>query len=47
MNWIFDTYSTVYKTAMMQTESGAHHAASAKRRDIARRSGVFGLFASR
>jgi hypothetical protein len=27
MNWIFDTYSNVYSTAMMQNTKTAHHSA--------------------
>jgi hypothetical protein len=30
MNWIFEAYSNVYKTAMMSRESLPHHAATAK-----------------
>lgn len=30
MNWIFDTYSNVYNTAMMQDRRVAHHVAAAK-----------------
>ncbi|MFN0192599.1 MAG: hypothetical protein ACKVP5_11600 [Aestuariivirga sp.] len=47
MNWIFDTYSNVYKTAMMQAENHDHHAASAKAAKNIKRHGLFGLFASR
>jgi hypothetical protein len=47
MNWIFDTYSNVYKTAMMQDQTQDHHAASANTRGNAKRNGLFGLFASR
>jgi hypothetical protein len=25
MNWIFDTYSNVYSTAMMQNTKNSHH----------------------
>ena len=27
MNWIFDTYSNVYSTAMMQNAKNSHHSA--------------------
>ncbi len=26
MNWVFDTYSNVYSTAMMQNAKAMHHA---------------------
>lgn len=32
MNWIFDTYSNLYTTAMMQEQNHVHHAATAKER---------------
>lgn len=32
MNWLFDAYSNVYGTAMMQALSGDRHAANAKER---------------
>ena len=47
MNWVLDTYSNVYKTAMMQTKSVGHHAASAKEREHGKRNSLFGLFGRR
>ena len=36
MNWIFDAYTNVYQTAMMQSHEPKHDAASAKERVHAR-----------
>jgi hypothetical protein len=36
MNWVFETYSTVYRTAMMQ-DTSRHHPVAAKSRTIAKR----------
>ena len=47
MNWVFDTYSSVYQTAMMQSQSGDHHAATAKERRHGKRHSIFGLFGRR
>jgi hypothetical protein len=47
MNWIFDTYSTVYKTAMMQDQNHEHHAASANTSRASKRNGLFGLLSNR
>jgi hypothetical protein len=47
MNWIFDTYSNVYKTAMMQSQNTGHHVASANTNGVTKRPGLFGLFTSR
>jgi hypothetical protein len=51
MNWIFDAYTNVYQTAMMQSHEPKHDAASAKERvDVRRRPKVaplFGLFGRR
>lgn len=42
MNWILDTYSNVYKTAMMQSKDAEHYVASAKERARARPAPLFG-----
>lgn len=47
MNWIFDTYSNVYTTAMMQDQKSAHHAALAKDRANAKRSPILGFLTRR
>jgi hypothetical protein len=47
MNWIFDTYSNVYKTAMMQGQNTGHHVAPAKDHGITKRPSFFGLFTNR
>ena len=47
MNWILDTYSNVYQTAMMQSKDVEHIAAPAKERVNARRSQLFGLLKRR
>ena len=47
MNWILDTYSNVYQTAMMQSKDAEHHAAPAKERVNARRNPLFGLLKRR
>ena len=47
MNWILDTYSNVYQTAMMQSHEAEHHAAPAKERAHARRIPLFGLLKRR
>lgn len=47
MNWILDTYSNVYSTAMMQSKDAENHAATAKERVNARRTQLFGLLKRR
>ena len=47
MNWILDTYSNVYQTAMMQSKDAEHHVAPAKERTNARRIQLFGLLRRR
>ncbi len=47
MNWILDTYSNVYKTAMMQSPEVVHNAAPAKERVHAKRAPLFGLLGRR
>ena len=47
MNWILDTYSNVYQTAMMQSHELKHDAAPAKERFIAKRAPLFGLLKRR
>ena len=47
MNWIFDTYSNVYTTAMMQSQDSKQNAAIAKDRINAKRSAIFGFFGRR
>ena len=40
MNWLFDIYSSVYTTAMMQGVNSANHAATAKERTHGKRSSI-------
>ena len=47
MNWILDTYSNVYQTAMMQSKDAEHLVAPAKERTNARRPKLFGLLKRR
>ena len=47
MNWILDTYSNVYQTAMMQSKDAEHLAAPAKDRINARGTQLFGLLKRR
>jgi hypothetical protein len=51
MNWIFDAYTNVYQTAMMQSHEPKHDAAPAKERVNAglkaKRAPLFGLFGRR
>jgi hypothetical protein len=47
MNWVFDMYSNVYQTAMMQPQNGQHNAAVAKDRTHVKRSSILGLFGRR
>ena len=47
MNWIIDTYSNVYSTAMMQPHEPKHDAATAKDRTHAKRSTILAFFGRR
>lgn len=47
MNWIFDTYTSVYQTAMMQSHEPKQDAAPAKERIHAKRAPLFGLLKRR
>ena len=47
MNWIFDAYTNVYQTAMMQSHEPKHDAAPAKERVHVKRAPLFGLFGRR
>ena len=47
MNWVLDTYSNVYRAAMMQSQSVEYHAAPAKERAHGKRHTIFGLFGRR
>jgi hypothetical protein len=52
MNWIFDAYTNVYQTAMMQSHEAKHDVASAKerahvKRPYVKRASLFGLFKTR
>lgn len=47
MNWILDTYSNVYQTAMMQSKDAEYLAAPAKEGINARRTKLFGLLKRR
>jgi hypothetical protein len=52
MNWIFDAYTNVYQTAMMQSHEPKHDAAPAKerahvKRTIAKRAPLFGFLKRR
>ena len=47
MNWVFDTYSNVYSTAMMQSQSAGQNAASAKESRHGKRRSILGLFGRR
>ncbi len=44
MNWIFDTYSNLYTTAMMQEQNHVHHAATAKEPTRGRCAPILKLF---
>lgn len=44
MKWVFEAYSNVYKTAMMQDVKYPDHAAIAKERGNGKRSSIFGRF---
>jgi hypothetical protein len=47
MNWLFDTYSTIYTAAMMQDLKSPNHVADAKERKHVRRSTILGYLARR
>jgi hypothetical protein len=47
MNWVLDTYSNVYRTAMMQSHDSKQDAATAKDRVHVKRSAILGLFGRR
>lgn len=47
MNWIFDNYSMVYRTAMLWPQTGPDDAAPAKTRVPAKPSRLLGLFGRR
>ena len=44
MNWIFEAFTNVYSTAMMQDVNRGEHAANAKDRANGKRSSGYGLF---
>ncbi len=44
MNWIFDTYSNLYTTALMQEQNHDDHAATAKSRGHGSRLPLLRLF---
>lgn len=47
MNWIFNAYSTVYQTAMLQPQAELRHVAPAKTHVAAKPSRLLGLFGRR
>ena len=47
MNWVFDTYSNVYSTAMMQSHEVVQNAAPAKERVHAKRIAILKFFGRR
>jgi hypothetical protein len=47
MNWVFDTYSNVYTTAMMQTQDAPLNTAPAKERVHAKRTAILKFFGRR
>ncbi len=47
MNWVFDTYSNVYSTAMMQSHNSEQNAAAAKDRVNVKRKSILGFLARR
>ncbi len=47
MNWIFDNYSMVYRTAMLWPQAEVSDAAPAKSRVVTKPSRLLGLFARR
>jgi len=44
MNWVIETYSNVYNTAMMQDAKSSRHVATAKDRSDAKRPSFLGRF---
>lgn len=44
MNWIFDNYSMVYRTAMLWPQADVPNAAPAKKKVLAKPSRLLGLF---
>ena len=47
MNWVLDTYSNVYTTAMMQSHTAEQNAATAKDRVNVKRKSILGFLARR
>lgn len=47
MNWIFDVYSNVYKTAMMRLEDAQHYLAIAEKVDQGRSGPMMNRLAKR
>ena len=47
MNWIFDAYSNVYKTAMMRVEDAQHYFAAAEKMDQSRSAPMMNRLAKR
>jgi hypothetical protein len=47
MNWILETYSDVYSTAMMGEAKHAQHVAPAKVKPASRRMSLFGFLGRR
>jgi hypothetical protein len=47
MNWVFDTYSNVYSTAMMQSHEAVQNAAPAKERVHVKRTAILKFFGRR
>lgn len=47
MNWVLDTYSNVYSTAMMQSHDAKQNVAVAKDRVNVKRSAILRLFGRR
>jgi hypothetical protein len=47
MKWVFETYSNVYQTAMMQDSNKKQHVAPAKASGNGKRSTVFGFLSRR
>ena len=47
MNWLYDAYSNVYSTAMLQDVKSREHAATAKDSADVKRSSLFGRLVRR
>jgi hypothetical protein len=47
MNWVFDAYSNVYSTAMMQSHNPEKNVAVAKDKAYVKRSAIFRFFSTR